>query len=112
MDYSILITGFSHEQPDVLHPEGESPMTPSLAVFFLLLGASEIIVFLVCKLLSWYSNFQFYTRDSFDWIHWDSADKIETRIDESLEKVIMRFPYQPSDKAFLACPICLVEYGK
>jgi hypothetical protein len=112
MDYSILITGFSHEQPDALHPEGETNVTPSLAVFFLLLGASEILVFLICKILSWYSNFQFYTRDSFDWIHSDSVEKVDSRIDENLEKVIVRFRYKAAENVLLACPICLVEYGK
>jgi hypothetical protein len=40
----------------------ESTFTASFGVFILALGASEFILYLICRSLAWYANLVFYAR--------------------------------------------------
>jgi len=91
--------------------------TENLKVFLFALGVSEIVVYMGCKALAWYSHNAFYSQE-LDWIH-DIASGDETH-QNNIKKpsrltpvILEKSLYQRSHHGSIdSCPICLADFGK
>ena len=116
------LAAFLHHELDHQIPENpehscESTFTASLGVFILALGASEFVVYLICRSLAWYANLIFYARESLDWIHSDSLEhrmqqEANTEIIAQALHVCEYETGEIADTHDTCCPICLVDYGE
>mmetsp|Transcript_24332 Transcript_24332/g.34810 ORF Transcript_24332/g.34810 Transcript_24332/m.34810 type:complete len:194 (-) Transcript_24332:316-897(-) len=89
--------------------------TENLKVFLFALGVSEIVVYMGCKALAWYSHNAFYSQE-LDWIH-DIASGDETH-QNNIKKpsrltpvILEKSLYQRSHHGSIdSCPICLADF--
>eukprot|EP00545_Synedropsis_sp_CCMP1620_P009935 CAMPEP_0119010930 /NCGR_PEP_ID=MMETSP1176-20130426/5349_1 /TAXON_ID=265551 /ORGANISM="Synedropsis recta cf, Strain CCMP1620" /LENGTH=195 /DNA_ID=CAMNT_0006963679 /DNA_START=160 /DNA_END=747 /DNA_ORIENTATION=+ len=88
----------------------EANFSISVGVFLLALGASEFVVYLVCKLMAWYANDAFYSQ-SLEWIHNAECGEDDTP-HELISQHLEKCEYEPSEAAESCCPICLVDYDQ
>lgn len=89
-----------------------SDISGTFVIFLLVFGASELIVFLVCRWIGQYTNAAFYS-DGLDWIHYeDNFENEDSRSPELLSKSLEMNKFVPTDKTENCCPICLANFGK
>lgn len=101
-----------HQMPENPELSCESTFTASLGVFILALGASEFVVYLICRSLAWYANIVFYARESLDWIHSDSQEHRtqQEANTEAIAQALRVCEYGPAGMDDKCCPICLIDY--
>lgn len=118
MNLSILQNQFAHQMPtECANLACDPNFSSSLGIFLLALGASEFVVYLVCRWMAYYANNAFYSQ-SMEWIHSDTTISPENDQEEITEAL------QVSDYAYFCkekdtdmavsepcCPICLIDYG-
>lgn len=79
-----------------------SPST-SIAVLFLALIASEVVIVVMCKTIAWYADAMFYSQQEDK----KAAQSMQTQM---WEKKSRDKPGQQGQDS--ACPICLIDFGE
>lgn len=87
-----------------------SDISGSFMMFLLVFGASEIIVFLLCRWIGQYTNAMFYS-DSLYWIHYEDSLESDGALSEELVSRSLKMDeFIAPNKADSCCPICLSNF--
>ena len=104
----------------------EGTIKTSVAVFLITLAASEVIIYVLCKVMAWYAHVTFYAaQGDMNWIH--ETDVISSGMDqnanveighepslEDIQRALRTYEYSTERIALNeeSCPICLSDFGK
>lgn len=113
MNLSILQNQFAPQMPtDCVNLSCDPNFSSSLGIFLLALGASEFVVYLVCRWMAYYANNAFYSQ-SLEWIHSDTTISPENEQEDITEALhVSEYAYSCREVSEPCCPICLIDYGK
>jgi len=88
----------------------DSGISGSFIIFLLVFGASELMVFLVCRWIGQYTNATFYS-DGLDWIHYeDNLEPDGSLSKELISQSLKTDEFISKDKTDTCCPICLSNF--
>lgn len=113
MNLSILQTPFAPQIPtECANLACDPNFSSSLGIFLLALGASEFVVYLVCRWMAYYANNAFYSQ-SLEWIHSDTTISPENEQEDITEALdVSEYAFSCREVSEPCCPICLIDYGK